>query len=172
MLRSGPCSVALASGNPGRVPDRAERLDPDDVLSTIERERANLLLIVGDAFARPLLDQLRRKAYDLSCLSLVGSGGAPLSIAHKEELPRAASRRHVLDAIGSSETGGQGTNYTTRGSEPRAGASPRADHPNPVCEPGPRAAAGKRTRSAGSSREGAYRSATWEMRRRPRRPFP
>jgi fatty-acyl-CoA synthase len=111
----------MATGNPIVFPAEPRRLDPDDVLSTIERERANLLLIVGDAFARPLLDQMRRKAYDLSCVSLVGSGGAPLSIAHKEEFLERLPGVTVLDAIGSSETGGQGTNYTTRGSETSSG---------------------------------------------------
>jgi fatty-acyl-CoA synthase len=95
---------AMASGNRIVFPTEPKCFDPDDVLSTVEREQANLLLIVGDAFARPLLDQLSRKPYDLSSLSLVGSGGAPLSIAHK-----------------SSETGGQGTNFTSQGSEASMG---------------------------------------------------
>jgi fatty-acyl-CoA synthase len=111
----------MASGNPTVFPNEPRRLDPDDVLSTVARERATVLLIVGDAFARPLLDQLRRNEYDLSSLSLVGSGGAPLSTAHKEELLERIPDVMVLDAIGSSETGGQGTNYTTRGSEATMG---------------------------------------------------
>ena len=37
-----------------------ERLDPVDVWGLIEREQLNFLLIVGDAFARPLLDELDR----------------------------------------------------------------------------------------------------------------
>jgi fatty-acyl-CoA synthase len=107
---------AMATGNPIVFPSEPKRFDPDDVLSTVESERANLLLIVGDAFARPLLDQMSRKVYDLSCLSMVGSGGAPLSTAHKEEFLERLPSVMVLDAIGSSETGGQGTNYATRGS--------------------------------------------------------
>ncbi len=35
-----------------------ERLDPDDIWGLIEREQLNFLLIVGDAFGRPLLDRL------------------------------------------------------------------------------------------------------------------
>jgi hypothetical protein len=38
-----------------------DRLDPDDIWSMIEREQLNFLLIVGDAFGRPLLDQLEAK---------------------------------------------------------------------------------------------------------------
>ncbi len=44
-----------------RGPARPGRLDPHDVLDTVERERATSLLIVGDAFARPLVDALRAR---------------------------------------------------------------------------------------------------------------
>ena len=38
------------------------------------------LSIVGDAFARPLLDQLQRGKYDVSSLKVIGSGGAIFSL--------------------------------------------------------------------------------------------
>lgn len=113
---------ALASGHRVIFQDEPSRFDPDDVLSTAEREEATMMVIVGDAFARPLLDQLSRKEYDLSALSIVGSGGAPLSTAHKEEIVERLPHVTVLDAIGSSETGGQGTSYTTRGSRASTGS--------------------------------------------------
>ena len=37
-----------------------EHLDPADVWALVERERIEFMLIVGDAFARPLLDELDR----------------------------------------------------------------------------------------------------------------
>ena len=43
------------------------------------------MLIAGDAFAGPLLDELDRRLYDLSSLNVVLSGGA-LSLPHKEAL--------------------------------------------------------------------------------------
>ena len=46
------------SGNTVVFQAVVDRLDPDDVLRTAEREKANAMLIVGDAFARPLIDQL------------------------------------------------------------------------------------------------------------------
>ena len=61
-----------------------------DVWATVERERVNILLIVGDAFARPLLDELDRHDYDLSSLRAAVSGGAPLSAPREGALPRAA----------------------------------------------------------------------------------
>ncbi len=47
---------ALASGNTICIQDDTVGLDPDDIWRTIEREKANILLIVGDAFGRPLVD--------------------------------------------------------------------------------------------------------------------
>jgi len=40
-------------------------------------------LIVGDAFARPLLDELDAATYDLQSLTVLLSGGAPLSAGLK-----------------------------------------------------------------------------------------
>jgi len=112
----------MASGGSVIFPTDTRRFDPEDVLATAERERVSLLLIVGDAFARPLLDQLGRREYDLSALSLVGSGGASLSQLHKAQLTERLPGVTILDAIGSSETGGQGTNYTRPGSEAATGS--------------------------------------------------
>ena len=56
--------------------DHPEHLDPADVWSIVERERIEFMLIVGDAFARPLVDELDRRRYDLSSLNVVLSGGA------------------------------------------------------------------------------------------------
>jgi fatty-acyl-CoA synthase len=104
----------LAGGNTVVVQGNPRHLDPDDVLSTAEREKVTTTLIVGDAFARPLLDQLARKKYDLGSLFLLASGGAPLSTAHKQEFLEALPKVTIMDAIGSSETGSQGTNPSTK----------------------------------------------------------
>ena len=86
------------------VPDR---LDPIDVWSMIEREALNFLLIVGDAFARPLLDELARGSYDLSTLTVLLSGGAPLSANLKDEFLKHLPTLMIVDGLGSSEAGGQ-----------------------------------------------------------------
>jgi len=96
------------------LPNVVERLDPHDFLSTAEREKVFSFTIVGDAFARPLLDQLAERDYDLSHLSVLGSGGAPLSTANKRALLARLPHVTVMDAIGSSETGAQGTNPSTQ----------------------------------------------------------
>lgn len=89
------------------IQDVPERLDPADLWGLIEREHLSFLLIVGDAFARPLLDELDRHAYDLTSLSVVLSGGAPLSAPLKDELLSHLPALIIVDGLGSSEAGGQ-----------------------------------------------------------------
>jgi len=98
-----------------------EHLDPDDVWSTVEREKVNAVTIVGDAFGRPLADQLRMKHYDLSALRLLTSGGAILTAALKQELLELLPHIRILDALGSSESGAQATQISTRESKPTTG---------------------------------------------------
>ncbi|MBI4883886.1 MAG: acyl-CoA synthetase [Actinobacteria bacterium] len=90
-----------------------DRLDPHDIWSMIERERSNFLLIVGDAFGRPLLDQLAEQQYDLSSLTVVLSGGAALSAPLKDELLTHLPTVLVIDGLGSSEAGGQLTHVSS-----------------------------------------------------------
>jgi 3-oxocholest-4-en-26-oate---CoA ligase len=98
------------------IPSVVQRLDPDDFLSTVEREKAVSFTIVGDAFARPLLDQMAKRTYDLSSIFLIGSGGAPLSTANKKEFLERLPGIILFDGIGSSETGAQASNPSTRDS--------------------------------------------------------
>ncbi len=95
------------------VQSEVRRLDPDDIWSTVEREKVNALTIVGDAFGRPLMDQLHIKDYDLSSLFLISSGGAILTAALKQELLERLPQVRILDALGSSETGAQAVQFST-----------------------------------------------------------
>jgi len=103
------------------VQSKVDRLDPDDIWSTAERERANAVAIVGDAFARPLIDQLRSGSYDLSSLFLLTSGGAIFTAALKQEMLDLLPGIRILDALGSSETGAQALHFSTVESGGRTG---------------------------------------------------
>jgi fatty-acyl-CoA synthase len=103
------------------VQSNVEHLDADDIWSTIEREKANTLTIVGDAFARPLIDQLRKKDYDLSSLFMVTSGGAIFTAALKQELLDLLPNVRIMDALGSSETGAQAMHMSTKESGAKTG---------------------------------------------------
>jgi acyl-CoA synthetase (AMP-forming)/AMP-acid ligase II len=97
------------------VQSTPERLDPIDIWGLIEKEQLNFLLIVGDAFARPLIDELDRNNYDLSSLTVILSGGAALSANLKDELLSHLPTLMIVDGLGSSEAGGQISHVSTSG---------------------------------------------------------
>jgi fatty-acyl-CoA synthase len=103
------------------IQSEVERLDADDIWSTVEREKANTLTIVGDAFARPLIDQLQKKDYDLSSLFMVTSGGAIFTAELKQQMLDLLPHIRISDTLGSSETGSQGLNISTRDSKASTG---------------------------------------------------
>ncbi len=95
-------------------------LDALALWQLVEREQANYIVIVGDAFARPLLDALDTpagKALDVSCLQVVLSGGAILSPSFKRAFVERLPSLIVVDGYGASETGGQGQSVMVAGSD-------------------------------------------------------
>ncbi len=103
------------------VQSEPRRLDPQDIWSTVERERVNVVTMVGDAFGRPLLDELGRRDYDLSSLSMLTSGGAILTAALKSEFLEKLPELKILDALGSSESGAQAGQVSARGARATTG---------------------------------------------------
>jgi acyl-CoA synthetase (AMP-forming)/AMP-acid ligase II len=101
------CFMLMAQGATLVFPDDTRRVDPDDVWSTVEREQANTMTIVGDAILRPLLLQLDKKKYDLSSFFAVGNGGAPLTPAVRAMAMERLPNLVISDSAGSSETGAQ-----------------------------------------------------------------
>jgi fatty-acyl-CoA synthase len=98
---------AWISGGTVVVQDDPTRLDAADVLATCARERVTSLQIVGDPFARPLLDELDARRYDLSSLRFLLSGGAVLSPSTKARLTERLPGVRIVDVLGSSEAGRQ-----------------------------------------------------------------
>lgn len=107
--------ITLHSGGTVIVQKETRRLDPDDIWRTIERERVFSITIVGDAFARPLVDQLRTGSYALDSLKVVGSGGAIFSPALKQAFLDHLPGIMIADGFGASETGAQGASFTSAG---------------------------------------------------------
>jgi fatty-acyl-CoA synthase len=105
--------MLLHQGGAVVLPRNTRTLDPDDIWDTIARERVTTLSIVGDAFARPLIDQLKKASYDLSSLRILGSGGAILSPPLKKAFLELLPDLMIFDGFGSSETGAQGATLTT-----------------------------------------------------------
>ncbi|MDX2165537.1 MAG: acyl-CoA synthetase [Deltaproteobacteria bacterium] len=113
--------LAMHAGGTVIVQDHPERLDPDDIWTTIEREQVRFLTIVGDAFGRPLIDQLDKKSYDLSKFGIILSGGAILTPALKDAFLQRIPHVMIIDGFGASETGGQGQQVSTAGQKATTG---------------------------------------------------
>ena len=112
---------AFNSGNTVVIQDEVTRLEPEDIWSLIEREQVAMLLIVGDAFGRPLVDALEQTSHDLSSLLVVISGGAPLNSSLKDRFLAALPTAMVMDAVGASETGSQMSHVSAPGQKASTG---------------------------------------------------
>jgi acyl-CoA synthetase (AMP-forming)/AMP-acid ligase II len=111
-----PSNTVLAEG--GRVCLlESRRYDPVELLDTIEREKVNGLVFVGDPFARPLLAALDEHPgkWDLSSLLMIISSGAMWSEPVKEGLLRHHPGMLLVDAFSSSEALGMGVSVSASG---------------------------------------------------------
>ena len=81
--------------------------DPAEAWALASRERVLSLSMVGDAFGRPLVDELESGDYDLSGLLVLVTGGAALSAPVKQRFVDLLPHLTILDTGGSSESGAQ-----------------------------------------------------------------
>ncbi|MGC8462587.1 MAG: AMP-binding protein [Acidimicrobiales bacterium] len=104
----------LAEG--GRVVTLATRqFDPVELLDTVEREQVNGVVIVGDAFAKPILAALDDHPGRWDLASLVGmiSSGVMWSEETKQGLLKHHPGMLLIDAFSSSEALGMGTSVSS-----------------------------------------------------------
>ncbi|HEX6570098.1 MAG TPA: AMP-binding protein [Acidimicrobiales bacterium] len=111
-------------------------LDPDAVWRAVAAEKVNLLTVVGDAVARPLLDAWdaavtggEGAGYDASSLFSVSNGGAPMAAATRERIFATLPHVMVTDGFGSSEAGTQGAMRVAAGDRSAASSLVRFDQP-------------------------------------------
>jgi 3-oxocholest-4-en-26-oate---CoA ligase len=97
--------------------------DADQVWLAVQRHRVNVLVIIGDAMARPLIEAYRSGDYDASSLLAVSSSAALFSPVVKDACLAALPNVVFTDAIGASETGFTGLSFVTAGAEQRGGPS-------------------------------------------------
>jgi 3-oxocholest-4-en-26-oate---CoA ligase len=120
--------AAVLSGQTVVLYDNRAAFDARTVLETAEREQVGLMTMVGDAYAGPLVAELRRRPYNLSSLSAVASGGATTNPKHQRALLELLPNITMVNGYGSSETGNVGFGRSRRDDhkdtfELRAGAS-------------------------------------------------
>jgi len=101
------------------------RFDPMELWRVVARERVMCMVIVGDAFARPMLDALdeakaRGETLDLSCLKIVISSGVIWSQGVKEKMLEWLDAT-LIDGVGATE-GPMALQISRRG---QSGASAR-----------------------------------------------
>ncbi|WP_019872495.1 acyl-CoA synthetase [Salinispora oceanensis] len=81
------------------------RFNPEEVWRTIERRQVNVLVLIGDAMARPIIEAYAAGGYDGSSVAAVSSSGALFSPGVKRQYLELLPDVLVTDAIGASETG-------------------------------------------------------------------
>ncbi len=93
----------------------SRRFDPAELLDTVEREKVNGLIIVGDAFAKPILATLDAEPdrWDLTSLFGIISSGVMWSEETKQGLIRHQPNLLLVDAFSSSEAIGMGTSVSS-----------------------------------------------------------
>lgn len=97
-----------------------QRFSAAGLLRTLADHRINAVVIVGDAFARPMLEELRAnpEAYDLSALEMIISAGSLWSQEVRAGLVEALPQLVLCDNYGSSEALRGVQTYTRLGEVP------------------------------------------------------
>ncbi|OBF86303.1 acyl-CoA synthetase [Mycobacterium sp. 852002-51163_SCH5372311] len=117
---------ALCAGLPVVLYDERSKLDVRSVWATAEREKVGMMTMVGDAYAGPLVAELRANSYDLSALNAIGTGGAATNAKYKRALMECLPHITIIEGYGSSETGNMAFGHSRNGNasetfEPRTG---------------------------------------------------
>lgn len=108
--------IALnAGGAVVTLPSRS--FDVGELLHEVERNRVEALIIVGQAFAGPILDDLESNPgrYDLSSLRMISSSGVMWSQENKQGLLKHIPQVVLFDSFGSSEAVGMGGSISAAG---------------------------------------------------------
>lgn len=91
------------------------RLSIPELLDTIEHRNVKSIFIVGDAFAKPILDALNAEPdrWDLSCLRVMLSSGVMWGNESKQGLLAHYPKLILVDTYGSSEAMGVGSSVSS-----------------------------------------------------------
>jgi len=99
-----------------------------EVWRTVQRRKINVMIIIGDAMARPLIEAYQQESYDVSSVLAISSSAALFSPSVKDQYLTLLPNIVVTDAIGASETGFTGLGYVSAGNKRPEG---------PTVTPGP-----------------------------------
>jgi acyl-CoA synthetase (AMP-forming)/AMP-acid ligase II len=118
MHGTGQFSALIAMTTGGAVVSLANRkFDVDEMFQTVQRLGVTNIVIVGQAFAGPMLDHLEEDPgrYDLSSVAVMSSSGVMWSQENKAGLLRHIPQMIIFDSYGSSEAVGLGGSVSGAG---------------------------------------------------------
>jgi acyl-CoA synthetase (AMP-forming)/AMP-acid ligase II len=95
--------------------------DADVAWQAIQRRKVNVVVLIGDAMARPMIEAFQVGDYDASSVYAVSSSAALFSQSVKNQYLEALPNTVITDAIGSSETGFMGIGMITKGTDQGVG---------------------------------------------------
>ncbi len=113
--------AALAGLFSGETVVLLPAFDAQQIWRAVERHQVNVLVIIGDAMARPLVEAYLAGDYDVSSLVAVSSSAALFSPAVKDACAKALPDAVITEAIGSTETGFAGISFVSAGDPHRGG---------------------------------------------------
>jgi len=97
--------ITLMRGGVAAIPV-SRSLDPEEILSIIEKEKIVLMSLIGDAMARPIVEAKLKSNRDTSSLAIISSGGAILTEPARDLLKQAFGEKiYLAGGIGGSEIG-------------------------------------------------------------------
>ncbi len=103
------------------------KFHPTLMWQEIDRRKVNVVVLVGDAMARPFIESYLAGGYDGSSLISISTNAAVFSPSVKEQIVAAFPNAFVTEAVGSSEMGFVGFGFKGAG----------ADSDGPRVSPGP-----------------------------------
>jgi acyl-CoA synthetase (AMP-forming)/AMP-acid ligase II len=106
---SGGCVITL----------EGETFDAEELLAAVDRHKPQSLAIVGDSFARPILNALNAAPgkYDVSSIAVIVSSGVMWSVEVKRGLLEHMPQAMLSDGFSSSEALGMGASVMVNGGE-------------------------------------------------------
>jgi acyl-CoA synthetase (AMP-forming)/AMP-acid ligase II len=109
--------AALAALFAGDTVVLVPQFDAHEIWRVIQRRKVNVVILIGDAMARPLIEAHAEGGFDASSLFAISSSGALFSPTVKEQYLKLLPNVMITDSIGSSETGFAGIAFVTAGAE-------------------------------------------------------
>ncbi len=107
----------LLAGQTVVLYDDRNAFDAQRALEIVEKENVLLMTIVGDAYAGPLVDEMRKRRNNFESLIVIASGGAATNAIHRKAFLELLPNATIVEGYGSTETGGMGFGRSSRGAE-------------------------------------------------------